>query len=234
MWSYENEWRIINIEKSSNMPRFIQMPQIKSITMGPNIDYLCKQLLWDICQEKDIPCYELILGKDNFSIERSIINELEFNIDKEAEYISFVSESYAKNCKAMSDKVHEITKMIKEENYNSALLIDTNKNIIDCLTDSYFIKISTNRVFMKYPNIENETIPETMINAVKEMDSIVGATKSMLENQKKMLLALALKKLVDEKDAKILCQQIFRIESLLEKIVEISWPNSLMQNSETV
>lgn len=50
-WQYEKEWRIINVEEEPNTPRFIKMPKIKSVTLGINIDFLCRQLLIDVCSE---------------------------------------------------------------------------------------------------------------------------------------------------------------------------------------
>lgn len=43
-WKYEEEWRIINIGEP-NTPYFIEMPEIKSITFGVNIDYLCVECI---------------------------------------------------------------------------------------------------------------------------------------------------------------------------------------------
>ena len=51
-WAYEEEWRIINTGELPYTPIFIDTPFIKSITLGLNLDEMCKHLILDICQEK--------------------------------------------------------------------------------------------------------------------------------------------------------------------------------------
>lgn len=50
--AYEEEWRLVNVEGEPYTPLFINAPFVKSITIGLNLDDMCKQLLWDVCQEK--------------------------------------------------------------------------------------------------------------------------------------------------------------------------------------
>lgn len=66
-WNYEKEWRIINVGEE-NTPLFIDLPFVKSVTFGMNMDPICKQLLWDVCTEKGIECYEIEIGTENYVI----------------------------------------------------------------------------------------------------------------------------------------------------------------------
>jgi len=225
-WKYEEEWRIINIGEPDT-PCFIEMPEIKSITFGVNIDYLCKQLLWDVCKEKNIPCYELVLGHDNFSIERKQLseNDFEFNLNKELEYASLICETYAKNTEKMLIKISKVAEMIKAQNFDAALLIEADKSIIDCLADSYFMKSSIIRIFEKYDNIENEEIPKELINGVKQLDIYVDGSQKMNVNQKEALLKIALNNLIHPQDYRALLKLVFKIDSLLEKINNLEWPD---------
>ena len=68
-WNYEQEWRIINVGEE-NTPLFIDLPFVKSITFGMNIDPICKHLLWDLCKEKEIECYEIEVSTENFELSR--------------------------------------------------------------------------------------------------------------------------------------------------------------------
>ena len=65
-WEYEKEWRIINMGKE-NTPIFVDMPYIKSITFGMKIDPMCKHLLWDVCRERGIECYEIAVDTFDFA-----------------------------------------------------------------------------------------------------------------------------------------------------------------------
>lgn len=230
-WKYEEEWRIINIGEP-NTPYFIEMPEIKSITFGVNIDYLCKQLLWDVCKEKNIPCYELILNSANFSIDRKLLSEqdVEFDIEKECKYITLLCNSYVKNSNIMIEKAHTITKMLEDKSYDSTLLIETDKSVIDCLTDSYFIKSSIYRLLNKYPEIADIFITDDVINSIKQLNRSIESNKLMIEEQKKMLVSFALQQLISFQDYKTLCQLVFKMDSLVAKIESLTWHEKLIKN----
>lgn len=230
-WKYEEEWRIINIGEP-NTPYFIEMPEIKSITFGVNIDYLCKQLLWDVCKEKNIPCYELVLDSENFSIDRKLLSEqdVEFDIEKEFKYITLLCNSYVKNSNIMIEKTQTITKMLEDKSYDSTLLIETDKSVIDCLTDSYFIKSSLNRLLNKCPEIADIFITDSVINSITLLNRSIESNKPMIEEQKKMLVSFALQQLISFQDYKTLCQLVFKIDSLLEKIDSLTWHEKLIKN----
>lgn len=228
-WKYEEEWRIINIGEP-NTPYFIEMPEIKSITFGVNIDYLCKQLLWDVCKEKNIPCYELILNSVNFSIDRKLLSEqdVEFDIEKECKYITLLCNSYVKNSNIMIEKAQSITKMLEDKSYDSTLLIETDKSVIDCLTDSYFIKSSIYRLLNKYPEIADIFITDDVINSIKQLNRSIESNKLMIEEQKKMLASFALQQLISFQDYKTLCQLVFKMDSLVAKIESLTWHEKLI------
>ncbi len=230
-WKYEEEWRIINIGEP-NTPYFIEIPEIKSITFGVNIDYLCKQLLWNVCKEKNIPCYELVLDSENFSIDRKLLSEqdVEFDIEKEFKYITLLCNSYEKNSKIMIEKAQTITKMLEDKSYDSTLLIETDKSVIDCLTDSYFIKSSLHRLFNKHPEIADIFITDSVINGITQLNRSIESNKPMIEGQKKMLVSFALQQLISFQDYKTLCQLVFKIDSLLEKIDSLTWHEKLIKN----
>lgn len=230
-WKYEEEWRIINIGEP-NTPYFIEMPEIKSITFGLNIDYLCKQLLWDVCKEKNIPCYELILNSVNFSIDRKLLSaqDVEFDIEKECKYITLLCNSYVKNSNIMIEKAQTITKMLEDKSYDSALLIETDKSVIDCLTDSYFIKSSIYRLLNKYPEVADIFITESVINGIKQLNRSIESNKLMIEEQKKMLVSFALQQLISFQDYKTLCQLVFKMDSLVAKIESLTWHEKLIKN----
>ncbi len=230
-WKYEEEWRIINIGEP-NTPHFIEMPKIKSITFGVNIDYLCKQLLWDVCKERNIPCHELVLDSENFSIDRKLLSEqdIEFDIEKECKYITLLCNSYEKNSKIMIEKAQTITKMLEDKSYDSTLLIETDKSVIDCLTDSYFIKSSLHRLLNKYPEIADVFITDSVVNGITQLNRSIESNKPMIEEQKKMLVSFALQQLISFQDYKTLCQLVFKIDSLLEKIDSLTWHEKLIKN----
>ena len=93
-WSYEEEWRIINVEGEPYTPLFVNVPFVKSITLGLGLDNICKQLLWDVCKERCIECYQLIINPSDYSLTRELLTDDDFPFDKEKEerYIKFICE----------------------------------------------------------------------------------------------------------------------------------------------
>lgn len=90
-WQYEKEWRIINAGEPDT-PRFIRFPYIRSITLGLNVDEVCRRLLTDVCREKEIPCYELRLDSERFALNRVLLDldAIETNLQKDIEYIQYL------------------------------------------------------------------------------------------------------------------------------------------------
>ena len=91
-WAYEDEWRIINVGEP-NTPIFVSLPHIKSITFGLHVDELCKTLLWDVCKEKNIECYQLLVNSENYSLDRQRLLDEDFVYDEDQEnrYIELLS-----------------------------------------------------------------------------------------------------------------------------------------------
>lgn len=58
-----------------NTPIFVDMPYIKSITFGMKIDPMCKHLLWDVCRERGIECYEIAVDTFDFGLSRKMLEE---------------------------------------------------------------------------------------------------------------------------------------------------------------
>ena len=108
-WKYEEEWRIINIGEN-NTPIFIDLPFVKSITFGLNLDELCKRLLLEVCKEKNIACYELVIDKEKFELDRRPItlDTIVYNVDDEVEFIKLLSEQIAN----ISYKIEQNSKLI--------------------------------------------------------------------------------------------------------------------------
>lgn len=226
-WKYEDEWRIINISKIPNTPQFIEMPEIKSITFGTNIDFLCKQLLWDVCKEKNIPCYELSLGHDDFTINRKQLTESDFgfNLDKESEYVTLIGDSCAKNVEKVVLNTSKATEMLNENKFDPLLFAELYRSVIDWLTDVYFIKASIIRIFANCEDIKNEETLKEYTNVVTELDNSVENYKKSIENLNETLINFTLNKRLSSQHCRQLFQLIFKINSLIEKINTLKWPN---------
>lgn len=73
---------------------------------------MCKYLVWDICQENGIDCYQLALNPEDYVLTRKKLTTEDFVFDekRELEYINFLSEHTA----ILSEKCSENSKIVVE------------------------------------------------------------------------------------------------------------------------
>lgn len=82
----------------------------------------------------------------------------------------------------------------------------------------------------KCPEVASDFIIEDIINSVAQLNTSIEANKKMVEEQKKMLLSFAINRLISFQDYRALCQLVFKIDSLLEKINLLQWDEKLIVN----
>ncbi|MCD7729586.1 MAG: hypothetical protein LUI60_06720, partial [Clostridia bacterium] len=222
-WSYEKEWRIINIEKEPNKPRFINMPKIKSITLGVKMDKICRSLLIDVCQDQDIPCYELVLGKENFFIDRKRLTQEDYNfdIDEETNYVKYLVNTY-ENHREKINKTIEIIEKMNKENIDFSLILDLIHYCLDGLVDAYFIKKTITHIIKNYDGIE-------AIN-INELKSLFSPVEDFIKDAhnlnyiKDLLPNLYCQNKISHNQYREAHKQLKGISSVLDKIKETIWP----------
>lgn len=160
-WAYEEEWRIINTGELPYTPIFIDTPFIKSITLGLNLDEMCKHLIWDICQEKGIECYQLSLNSGDYTLTRQKLDSEDFNFDeeRELEYFNLLSE----HTTILSEKSSEYSKTaiegMKKGEFEVSAMLNFLTAILDFLSDAYFMKSSFRR-YCRNKGIQNSEIKD--------------------------------------------------------------------------
>lgn len=195
-WAYEEEWRIINTGEKPYTPIFIETPFIKSITLGLNLDEMCKCLIWDICQEKGIECYQLSLNSGDYVLTRQKLTSEDFAFDeeRELEYITLLSEHTG----VLSQKCSENSKTVVEGIERGKLEVDALVNFLtstlDFLSDAYFMKCSFNR-YCRNKKIQTAEIQGNaqLGTAIVQIDAFIMQAKagaeSINENSVNMVLA---------------------------------------------
>lgn len=168
----------------ANTPKFINLPYVKSITFGLNIDPLCKRLLFDVCVEKGIACYEIVLNAENYSLDRKPLNncDLAFDSDVEMGYINVL-------CQHSSDSVKKLEALAmrfsgnensisKDFSYVRPML----EEAIDMISDAYFIKASLNRLCSNaYEGLSTFKMPESVLEAISQIDLFVATLAHSVE-----------------------------------------------------
>lgn len=235
-WNYEQEWRIINVGEE-NTPLFIDLPFVKSITFGMNIDPICKHLLWDLCKEKEIECYEIEVSTENFELSRRKLLDSDFTYDMDVE-ISYI-DVLIKQISIFSDRLNKMGENIdvKIQNMNFSDVSPMFSDTIDMITNSYYLKMSLNRIC---DNEKEELLlsgmPEEISSNILLVNDFVFRAKEMAVSSKESILNLALSGILRSDDYIIMQKQLCDIQELTEKFETIEWNplcfNKTLENSE--
>lgn len=171
-WKYEKEWRIINIGEPYTS-RFVKMPLIKSITIGPRIEPTTKLLLLDICKEKGISCYDLLVDTQKFTIDRVEISDkdIDFGYENLFDYL----ETLMRQIEVVSQKIETIVEKIHND---IGSIVPMLSYTIDFLSNAYFFKQTLNRI------LDKNTNPLSVMEAVhltledlRETDNAIALAK---------------------------------------------------------
>lgn len=229
-WEYENEWRIINIGKE-NTPIFVNMPYVKSITLGMKTDPICKHFLWDVCQERGIECYELSVDTSDFRLSRKLLEEddVVYDVDTEVEYITLLVQQINKMSERMGICGDEFS--INGANSDFSLLKPMLLDAIDMLTNSYFLKISLNRLCEKSEEeITKDMVPETVYEMVNELNAMVPQIEETTTILTETLPNLRFGRALAKNDYDIVSKQLSDLKELVEKFIEIEWNPIYLDN----
>lgn len=224
-WKYEDEWRIINIGEA-NTPIFIDLPFVKSITFGVNLDELCKRLLLEVCKEKNIACYELVIDKEKFELDRRPItlDTIVYNLDDEVEYIKLLSDQIVNISHKIEQQSDIISTASADGNFEGETYKKMLEEVVDFLCDAYFFKSSLNRVCDNTDeDLASIEIPNEIIEAVTGINLSVSMIKESTETLQDALLNIRLKGLIKQKDYSDILKHLDGIKELIEKINSYSW-----------
>lgn len=234
-WRYEDEWRVINIGEP-NEPKFVDTPFIKSITFGPKIDKMCKRLLLDVCLEKDIACYDLIIDSEGFALDRKPVSaeSIEYNIDDEARYIGRLGNQINILVPLIESSVAAIKEELANKNIKSDLYLKVLEEILDFLSNAYYFKLALNRVCNQPEVLEsNLEIPDDLIKGVKEINSFVSNCEVNSKQLRSAFRKFFQSGLLKQADFHKLINRLNGIDGLASKISEYPWSTKLIVEQDT-
>lgn len=222
-WNYEKEWRIINVGEE-NTPLFIDLPFVKSITFGMNMDPICKQLLWDVCKEKGIECFEIEIGTENYELRRKYLSKKDFtyDIDLELNYIDILTKQISAASERIGKMGENIENEIENKNFSnvSPMLSDT----LDMLSNSYYLKISLNRICEhETEELSSTGMPNEILNNISLVDTFVSQAREMCVALKENMPIFLLGGLIKGHEYTIINKQLGDIHELVGKFENIEW-----------
>ncbi len=175
VWDYEKEWRVIDPQNIPDNPSLISLPFIKSITMGTKIKPLIKNWIVNICNDKNIDCYELKLSYDTFGIDRVPVDikNYTYNNEEDSKFLVHLSNRIAELIAKLNPMTDEIIKNNEEERFDYDLVYKAIKKYEDMVVSSYFLKNIINRMALNNKEVLSfygETIRETL----KKFDKLLN------------------------------------------------------------
>lgn len=232
-WEYEKEWRIINIGEE-NTPRFIDMPKIKSITLGLNMHAVSKHLLIDICRDKKIVCYQLVPETGSYELKRELIDleNIEFNMEDELSFVEHLSNHIT----GIFERVGKINVdgIIDEEKkeVNFGLFITLLSQTNDLLFYIYCLKKTTNS-FMRFAD-ESVTVEQfdELKDRSKEIDEITRQTYFDHKDAETGFLYLEQIGKIKSEDCQKAISILKTYSSLQEKVNAVVWDSRITHNKE--
>jgi len=225
-WDYEQEWRIINVEGEPYTPLFVETPFVKSITLGLDLDDICKQLLWDVCKERGIECYQLVVNPSNYSLTRKILTDEDFVFDKEKEerYIKFICEHTIPLGEKISDNCNTLTNAMKEGNFESTSMMNVLTFTLDYLSDVYFLKRTFNRFCRCTNTSTSEVTGDTKIGiAISQIDSFISQSEIGVNKLDDSLVNIRIMNKITSNEFEVAKKIIADIKEMFEKHREVKW-----------
>lgn len=229
-WQYEEEWRLMYVYDKPVDKHFFSMPFVKSVTMGINIDYLCKRLILDICKEKEIECYQLKLGHDDFKITREKIDveNIEYDEQVELDYVHLLTDDIITNCESIEKLSSEIMNSTQNGDFNRLSLKIVLQKILSYFECIFFLKLSCNRFCSNLLDLTDaplalqENISQLEISTNTFHEAILDLTHIIQQAMENRYMG---KDLYDE-----FMKTIGTIEDLYNKYQVTPWHTALMIN----
>lgn len=233
-WDYEEEWRIINIGEE-NTPIFINLPCIKSITLGLNMDKLCRKLIIEVCKEKNIDCYELVLNSENYGIKRQCIdlNTLPDDMDEEVAYVQLLGKQINKILESMNYHMSLVNESIHNAIFDTDAFLLSLNEVLDMLSNAYFLKRSINRAGrIAGDELINNAIPSGIATTVNLLNSSIASLSIFADTLNRNIVRLILSGKINYQDGLKATNQIRNIKELIEKIKLYDWNPEFLKNSK--
>lgn len=225
-WSYEEEWRIINLGDKPYTPMFVNAPFVKSITLGLDLDEMCKQLLWDVCQERNIECYQLVINSSDYNLERELLtaDSFVFSKEKSEQYIKLIAEHTVSLCEKISTNYNSLTMAVNEGDFEPISMINVLTFTLDYLSDVYFLKCEFNK-FCKFVNtsIAEVTNNAQICTAINQIDAFILQLKASVKFIEDSLLTLRIMNKITSNDIGTAKKLVANIQELIKKHYELNW-----------
>lgn len=225
IWNYEEEWRIVSTVEKEDDIKLIPAPPIKSITYGININPICKCMIIDICNDKNINLYELIPSTKDYSLTRKLIDKDKTIISPEEQikYIDFLQNNIISSFSVIEPIINELASSFRNNLFNSLIVIDFFKKCAKLLSETYFFKMAINRIYLKYPDMFSNMDMNSCKSSCENIDFSIDKLLVFSNDLNNNLNNFKNNGLINTSEFKSLLYQINGIEVIYNKLSKVKW-----------
>lgn len=182
-WSYEKEWRLLNFGES-NSPQIINVSFIKSVTLGLKIPPLYKHFIFDICEEKEIQCYKLVINSQNYNIERVCITreEISQNYQDELEYCQYLMRHITVTIDVIKNEFHQVIKSYDSLSQQREMIKKWAFNLNAFLSNIYFLKRAMNTsALIEYQTSQSIATINDIHDTINSIDQLISSLGEIIQ-----------------------------------------------------
>lgn len=222
-WEYENEWRILNIGEPDT-PIQIDFPHVKSITFGIGIDPICRHMLFDVCEDRGISCYQIELANDKYELNRYPLTREDFTYD-----VALDQELVEKFAKKIKEFAKEIQAYVGKEFWHDGKVDTRMANkvlsmIADVITQTYFFKFSVNRAAAYDVEASPDVVaPDNLIEIIMQVETMLEQASGCAANIETMGRNAKIMGLIDLAAWREIRKNTTAIHDLIHKYYDRPW-----------
>lgn len=198
-------------------------PCVKSLTFGGKTDAVCKRVLWNLCKEKQIDCYQLIPQAEQ---ERVQLKDADFKINDEEE-VDLLIRLVERICYSQ-EKIDECCErfqvMISMGNVDAGIIEEILSVVADQLTDTYFLKISMNQLCNRMQReAQRVSLPKQVEKLIEDVSQMVERVNQSLQELTESVPDSAKKGLIQKNDVERITKSIESAKKILQIVNHIEW-----------
>lgn len=198
-------------------------PCVKSLTFGGKTDAVCKRVLWNLCKEKQIDCYQLIPQAEQ---ERVQLKDADFKINDEEE-VDLLIRLVERICYSQ-EKIDECCErfqvMISMGNVDAGIIEEILSVVADQLTDTYFLKISMNQLCNRMQReAQRVSLPKQVEKLIEDVSQMVERVNQSLQEFTESVPDAAKKGWIHKNDVERITKSIESAKKILQIVNQIEW-----------
>ena len=198
-------------------------PCVKSLIFGGKTDAVCKRVLWNLCKEKQIDCYQLTSEAEQ---GRKQLKDEDFKINDEEEVDLLIRlvERICRSQEKIDERCERFQVMISMGNVDAGIIEEILSVVADQLTDTYFLKISMNQLCNRMQReVQRVSLPKQVEKLIEDVSQMVERVNQSLQELTESVPDAAEKGWIHKNDVERITKSIESAKKILQIVNQIEW-----------